>query len=120
MEIDRDDVLLILTVEDLEGVYDAQVRLQKTTRIGRLFEDLTSDERAALVRTVKKWIESWAGDAEYSWAEAISDGIKQHYRDLNRPEISPTRLAKPHMDLDTIDLDHDLGVRDQTGPFGEV
>ena len=24
-----------------------------------------------------------------------------------------------HSDLDTIDLDHDLGLRDLTGPFGE-
>ena len=28
-------------------------------------------------------------------------------------------IAEHYSDLDTIDLDHDLGVRDQRGPFGE-
>jgi hypothetical protein len=28
-------------------------------------------------------------------------------------------VAKGYTDLESIDLDHDLGVRDQHGPFGE-
>jgi len=41
---------------------------------------------------------------------------------LKLPEeqwASSSTVAEGHTDLDTIDLDHDLGVRDQRGPFGE-
>ena len=35
------------------------------------------------------------------------------------PDDSKVPVAKGYTDLEYIDLDHDLGVRDQRGPFGE-
>ena len=72
------EILYVLTVEDLEGCYNDDGRT-----VAR-FENLPLEERQRVTRTVKKFIESWAGDGMYTWADAIRDGIETYYRDKAR------------------------------------
>lgn len=75
------EILYVLTVEDLEGCYNDDGQTH-----GRRFEDLSLEERQGVTRTVKKFIESWAGDSVYTWADAIQDGIETYYMDKARNE----------------------------------
>jgi hypothetical protein len=51
----------------------------------------------------------------------VTIGDKTYYIDDSTGEAImewwPTGTTAPHSDLGTIDLDHDLGIRDLTGPF---
>ena len=70
------EILYVLTVEDLEGCYnDAENRVGRPDK----FEDLPLEERQGVIRAVKKFIESWAGDSMYNWNDAIRDGIEAYY-----------------------------------------
>ena len=41
-----------------------------------------------------------------------------HYQEAKAsPQARTERSSLPHSDLDTIDEDHDLGIRDLTDPF---
>ena len=75
------EILYVLTVEDLEGCYNEDERTH-----GRRFEDLPLEERQGVIRTVKQFIGSWAGDSMYNWDDAIQDGIETYYRDRARNE----------------------------------
>ena len=72
------EILYVLTVEDLEGCFNDDGRTQ-----GK-FEDLPLEERQGVIRTVKQFIGSWAGDSMYNWDDAIQDGIETYYRDKAR------------------------------------
>ena len=72
------EILYVLTVEDLEGCYNDDGRT-----VAR-FENLPLEERQGVIRTVKQFIESWAGDSVYTWADAIQDGIETYYMDKAR------------------------------------
>ena len=74
------EILYVLTVEDLEGCYNEDERT-----IAK-FEDLPLEERQGVIRTVKQFIGSWAGDSMYNWDDAIQDGIETYYRDRARNE----------------------------------
>jgi len=74
------EILYVLTVEDLEGCYNEDERTE-----GK-FEDLPLEERQGVIRTVKQFIGSWAGDSMYNWDDAIQDGIETYYRDRARYE----------------------------------
>ena len=70
------EILYVLTVEDLEGCYnDAENRVGRPDN----FEDLPLEERQGVIRAVKKYLESWAGDSVYNWNDAIEDGIESYY-----------------------------------------
>ena len=74
------EILYVLTVEDLEGCFNDDGRT-----VGK-FEDLPLEERQGVTRVVKKFIEGWAGDSVYTWADAIQDGIETYYMDKARDE----------------------------------
>ena len=81
------EILYVLTVEDLEGCFNDDGRTHgRTMTMSRRFEDLSLEERQGVTRTVKKFIESWAGDSVYTWADAIQDGIETYYMDKARDE----------------------------------
>ena len=77
------EILYVLTVEDLEGCYNnAENRVARPDK----FEDLPLEERQGVIRTVKQFIGSWAGDSMYNWDDAIQDGIETYYRARARNE----------------------------------
>ena len=54
------------------------------------------------------------GDRTYYVDDSTGEAIMESW-----PTSSMPRREERHSDLDTIDLDHDLGTRDLTSPFGE-
>jgi hypothetical protein len=67
MAIKEDDIIYLLTKEDVDGV---------AKDIG--LSNLTD----AHYRMARKFIESFCGDPVYDWENAIADGLKEAEREL--------------------------------------
>jgi len=76
MAINEDDIIYVLTKEDVDGV-------AKTIGLS----NLTYDH----YRMARKYIESFCSDPVYDWVNAITDALKDAERELRGeyPDLKP-------------------------------
>ena len=74
MAINEDDIIYVLTKEDVDGVAKS---------IG--LSNLTDDH----YRMVRKYIESFCGDPMYDWGNAITDALKDAEEELRGGDSGP-------------------------------
>ena len=67
MAINKDDIIYVLTKEDVDDV-------AKTIGLSKLTDDH--------YRMARKYIESFCGDSAYDWENAITDALKDAEREL--------------------------------------
>lgn len=72
---DKDEVLYILTVEDLATVYE-QVHGDDEAIEGELFWQLPLEKRRGLIESARRWLESYMGNASYSWDAVLMDSLR--------------------------------------------
>ena len=76
MAIKEDDIIYVLTKEDVDGV-------AKSIGLSKLTD--------AHYRMARKYIESFCGDPVYDWENAISDALKDAEKELRGeyPDLKP-------------------------------
>jgi len=76
MAINEDDIIYVLTKEDVDGV-------AKTIGLSKLTHEH--------YRMAQKYIQSFCGDGAYSWENAISDALKDVEEELRGeyPDLKP-------------------------------
>ena len=95
--------------------YNILARLREITD-PQLLEECYEPAGEKVVKTPEKWNMTKAKKLGAYGSEHAS--IINDPRILQRPRISVSQtIEKGHTDLDTIDHDHDMGIRDLTDPF---
>lgn len=85
---DQDRILYVLTLDDLAQVYGDIIDKTEDYHEGDPihFWDLPDDKRDELIHTVRKYIESWAGDGGYTWYDAMVQAINDNEAELAEQE----------------------------------